>query len=298
MSDFFDSLVHRTARLGHVDPPIRMHFAMSNPTTGPRNTILLIHGFPQTSYQFRHVMEPLTRAGYRVVAPDYRGAGQSSHPDTNYTKATMAADLHELVTAHLQISEPIYVLGHDIGGMVAHAYAFQFPKSVRAVSWGECPLPGTPAFERAGVMPDRFHFLLHKNRDLAVALVQGRERTYLSHFFDKQAVNASAISSSDLDRYVEAYTKPGALRSAFSVYDAFSQDAEDNQRWLEETGKCKVPLLMMNAQLFDHVQDGPVMAHAMYQNYELAEIEGSGHFIAEEEPEQFVDVVLAFIAQH
>lgn len=98
-----------------------------------KGTILLIHGFPQTSYQFRHVITPLSQAGYRIIAPDYRGAGHSSHPRDGYEKSIMATDLHTLVVDHLKITEPVHLVGHDIGGMVAHAYAAWFPKDSRSV---------------------------------------------------------------------------------------------------------------------------------------------------------------------
>lgn len=100
---------------------------------GYKGTILLIHGFPETSYQFRHVITPLSDAGYRVIAPDYRGAGHSSHPRGGYTKSVMAADLHTLLIEHLKIMEPVHVVGHDIGGMIAHAYAANFPRDTRSV---------------------------------------------------------------------------------------------------------------------------------------------------------------------
>lgn len=104
------------------------------PTSKPsKGTVLLIHGFPQTAYQFRHVMTPISDAGYRVVAPDYRGAGHSSHPRDGYTKVVMATDLHTLLVKHLNINEPVHVVGHDIGGMIAHAYAAMFPKDTRSM---------------------------------------------------------------------------------------------------------------------------------------------------------------------
>lgn len=103
------------------------------PSSESKGTVLLIHGFPQTAYQFRHVITPISDAGYRVVAPDYRGAGHSSHPRSGYTKTVMATDLHTLLVDHLKINEPIHVVGHDIGGMIAHAYAALFPKDSRSV---------------------------------------------------------------------------------------------------------------------------------------------------------------------
>merc|ERR1711971_925431 len=103
---------------------VSIHYLSCSPPSNqkPKGTILLIHGFPQTSYQFRHVITPLADAGYTIIAPDYRGAGESSRPRDGYDKLTMAKDLHTLITSHLNIKDKIHVVGHDIGGMVAHAY--------------------------------------------------------------------------------------------------------------------------------------------------------------------------------
>jgi pimeloyl-ACP methyl ester carboxylesterase len=112
---------------------VTIHYIDCPSVGNEKGIILLIHGFPQTSYQFRYVITPLSEAGYRIIAPDYRGAGHSSHPRDGYEKSIMAADLHTLLVEHLKIKEPVHVVGHDIGGMVAHAYAAWFPKDTRSV---------------------------------------------------------------------------------------------------------------------------------------------------------------------
>lgn len=112
---------------------VTIHYIDCPAVGNEKGIILLIHGFPQTSYQFRHVITPLSEAGYRIIAPDYRGAGHSSHPRDGYEKSIMAADLHTLLVEHLKITKPVHVVGHDIGGMVAHAYAAWFPKDTRSV---------------------------------------------------------------------------------------------------------------------------------------------------------------------
>ncbi len=132
---------HRTVE---VEPSVRIAYidCPSKSKRSQRGVILLIHGFPQTSYQFRHVIDTLAEAGYRVLAPDYRGAGASSKPATGFTKSIMARDLVRLLDA-LKIHEPVHVIGHDIGGMIAFAMAAKHPSRVASLNWGECPLPGT-----------------------------------------------------------------------------------------------------------------------------------------------------------
>src|SRR5215217_9206738 len=105
--------------MADIEPGLRMHFVTAG--EGPR-TIVLLHGFPQTWWQWHAIIPPLVEAGFRVVAPDLRGAGDSWRPTTGYDKRTMAADVHRLLGDHLGVGEPAIVAGHDIGLMVAYAY--------------------------------------------------------------------------------------------------------------------------------------------------------------------------------
>jgi pimeloyl-ACP methyl ester carboxylesterase len=108
--------------------------------------LLLIHGFPETSFQFRHVITPLSERGYRVIAPDYRGAGYSSRTRglEGYRKSVLAGDMVSVLDA-LSIDK-VHVVGHDIGGMIAHSFASRYPHRTHSVMWGECPQPGTKAY--------------------------------------------------------------------------------------------------------------------------------------------------------
>lgn len=250
------------------------------------------------SYQFRHVIQPLAEAGYRIIAPDYRGAGQSSHPAYDFTKKSMAYDLVVLIHDYLDISEPIHIVGHDIGGMIAHAYASRHEDQVASVVWGECPLPGTAAYEQNKHMTKQFHFMFQSVPDLPEALVTGREKIYLKHFYDKLAYNTGAITPADLEHYTLMYSQPGALRCAFGVYAAFETDADQNREWLREKGKCPVPALALSGNRSGHETEAEAMVNAMYENVEVAVVKDSGHYIAEENPQDFVQKVLAFVGKH
>ena len=174
-----------------------MHYVDAGEGT---DTLVLLHGFPQTSWQWRHVIEPLADAGYRVIAPDYRGAGHSSRPRSDhgypadlrgevtlprggYTKWEMAEDIHLLLHEHLGLTEPAFVLGHDIGSMVATAYAFRYRDATRALGYGEASQPGTSWFERMKTTATEWHFSFHNVLDLPEMLVTGRERPYLQYFY-------------------------------------------------------------------------------------------------------------------
>jgi pimeloyl-ACP methyl ester carboxylesterase len=277
---------------------IRLNYIESRPSSEPKGAILLIHGFPQTSYQFRHVITPLSDAGYQVIAPDYRGAGQSSKPQNGYEKTQMAEDLHILIQDHLNVRGKVHVVGHDIGGMIAFAYASRYPNDVASVIWGECPLPGTLTYEQIKGTPDVFHFVFHQVPDLPEFLIAGKEREYCKHFFDKIIYNSAAITLEDLDHYALAYKQPGAIRAGLEVYRAFEKDAEENRSWLKAHGKVKVPSLLMMGGEFMLAQSAESMASEFHEGAEVLVIKESGHYIAEEDPEGFVKGVLDFVGKH
>lgn len=260
---------HRQIWLQQADPEIRIYYIDCLPSTGePKGTILLIHGFPETSYQFRHVTGPLAEAGYRVIAPDYRGAGYSSHPPDGYTKDVLAQDLHRLVTEHVGVNEPIHVVGHDIGGMIAHAYVAQFPSHVASVIWGECPLPGTKFYEDTKHTAPLWHFDFQSQSDIAVSLVSGKEKIYLKHFYDRLGQNPEAFSNEDLEFYTTQYSMPGALRCGFHVYRMFDTDAVHNQEWLKKNGKMEVRSMILSGEHVFMTASALEMASEMYSNVE------------------------------
>lgn len=290
--------------------PFRMAFRECLPPghVKQRGVVLLIHGFPQTSLQYRHVLPLLAADGYRSIAPDYRGAGGSSIPvygdeKTKFMKSTMASDMVALLAA-LHISDPAHVVGHDIGGMIAWALASRFPGHVQSVCWGECPLPGTKAyyddFSKLDRTKQQFHFIFHCAQDgLAEALVHGRERMYISHFFARLTYNLDAFPSEIIDEYAAAYSKPGALASAFGVYRAFSNDALENQEHIQRHGMCSVPSMVLSGEHSRQAEEAEEMASTVTSsgNLEVRVIGAAGHYIAEENPEEFAAVLLVFLAK-
>lgn len=274
---------------------LRIHYVECSPRGVCTATVLLIHGFPETCYQYRHVMEPLAAAGYRVVAPDYRGAGDSSHPKHNYDKVTMAGDLYRLMREHLQMNDPIHVVGHDIGGMIAHAFATTYPSYTKSVAWGEACIPGSAFYASAKASIDKFHFVFHRVPDgLPEALVSGRERLYLKQFFDRQINNTEGVGRDDFEHYVYYYRLPDAMRCAFEVYREFPQDEKRNLAVVKEQGKCKVPCLLLNGSLSDHLQYAQALGDQFYESFTCAEVLGSAHYIAEENPVDFCAALLNF----
>lgn len=286
-----------------TEPPIRIAYIDCRPPNAipQKDVIVLLHGFPQTSYQFRHVIAPFAAAGYRVIAPDYRGAGASSKPASGFTKSIMADDVMSLLE-YLDVDRPVHLVGHDIGGMIAYNCATQHSDRVASVVWGECPLPGTVVYEvnRTERTVQQFHFIFQSVLDLPEALVAGRERLYLSHFFSKPAYNTAAISTMDLDYYVEMYSQPGAMRCAFDLYRAFEADAQENLQRLDYREKCKVPAMALSGEMSTHKDEAMDMFNEVHKQgtFEVAVVEDAGHYIAEENPEEFVREVLRFVSKH
>ena len=213
----------------------------------------------------------------------------------------MAADILRLLD-YLAIYEPVHLVGHDIGGMIAYAFAARYPQRTRSVIWGECPLPGTSVYDedRSTHGIQQFHFWFQSVVDLPEALVAGREMTYLNHFFAKLSYNASAIAEPDLDYYAKMYGRPGALRCAFNLYRSFAKDAEENLEWVAAHGKCKVRALGLSGAKSRHKETAERMLAEVHESgtFTVAEVAESGHYIAEENPSQFCDIILRFIAQN
>jgi len=282
--------------------PVRIAFVdYPSSKSSPKATIVLLHGFPQTSYQFRHALPLLAKEGYRCIAPDYRGAGRSSKNHNDFRKTAMAADMVALLDK-LGVTEPVHLVGHDIGGMIAFALASRCPERVRSVCWGECPLPSTGAYnrDRTDNAVQQFHFVFHAVPDLPEALVAGRERIYVSHFLNKITYNLAAFSEDDIDHYAAAYAQPGAMRCAFGVYRAFETDAQENRQWVEARGKCQVPTMILSGEFSRHREEAYEMSLEVTDGkmVEVGVVEGAAHYLAEESSGGFVEAVLSFLAKN
>jgi pimeloyl-ACP methyl ester carboxylesterase len=279
--------------MADIEPGLRLHHVVAGDGT---RVAVLLHGFPQTWWQWHKIIPRFVEAGFRVVAPDYRGAGQSWRPAGGYDKRTMAEDIRRLLLEHLEIDKPIVIVGHDIGMMVAYAYAQAHQSEVSRLVVIDAPLPGTAVFDRLRSDPRVWHFAFHGARDIAEMLVAGREREYLRAFFNARIFNASAITESDLDIYATAYAAPGAMRAGFELYRAFDRDAADNREALSRNGKLSVPVLAVGG---DTSTSGPLveeMMHEVAEHVTAVRVARTGHWIAEENPEAFAGALLDFLA--
>jgi pimeloyl-ACP methyl ester carboxylesterase len=278
--------------MADVEPGVRLHYVTAG--EGDRTAVLL-HGFPQTCRAWHGFIPLLTAAGFRVIAPDYRGAGNSSRPLGGYDKQTMAQDIRRLLRDGLRIAGPLVMIGHDIGLMVAYAYAAQYRSEVSHLVVMDAPLPGTAVFDRLRADPRVWHFAFHGVRDVPEMLVAGRQRPYLQAFSQPRFFDPSAIDDSELDIYASAYAAPGAMRAGFELYRAFDRDSEDNRANLKRDGKLTIPVLAVGGAIST---TGPLMGEMMREvaeNVSEYRVPRTGHWIAEENPDALMERRGAFL---
>ncbi len=285
--------------MAQVEPGVHLHYVEMG--SGPR-TMVLLHGYPQTWWEWRHAMPLLAAAGFRVIAVDYRGAGQSSKPDGGYDKRTMATDIQQLLTVHLGVNEPVVMVGHDIGMTVAFAFAGLYPNASEKLVLVDAVVPGTDTYKNAlttGKMrgSNLAHFFFHNARNnMAETLTAGRERVYLQDFFDRIAFNQGAFGAEVIDIYTAHYAAPGGMKAGFEVYRAFDQDAEDNAEALASSGRLKLPLLFVAGEESIVGSFAEATLSEIAENGVLVRVSRSGHYVPEENPEEFTEKVIEFCA--
>lgn len=277
------SIENRYAQL----PGLRLHYAIA----GAGEPVLLIHGFPQTWQEWRNVI-PALAEHYTVIAPDYRGAGDSDRPQGGYDKHTMMEDLRALV---LQLGHRrVRVVGHDIGAMVAYRYAAMHPDEVQQLVLMDAPVPGTAALDQVRAMPRAWHANFHNVRDLPELLVAGRERDYLTLFFKSRFTRPDSMAAQDIAVYVDAYSAPGAMRAGFELYRAWDQDAQDNQPCLAR--KLDTPVLVLGAGASASGRLLESMTHEIARNGLFRLVTDAGHWLCEENPREVEHQLLEFFA--
>lgn len=258
--------------------------------------MVLVHGYPQSWWCWRHVVGPLAAAGHRVVAVDLRGAGGSSRPPAGYDTWTLAGDVHAVVRDHLGADGPLAVVGHDVGSMVALAHGLRFRGDADRLVLMEATLPGTAAHERLAADPRHWHYAFHAVPDLPEFLTAGREREYLRFFFDGAAADPCALTPADLDRYAADFRQPGAMRAGFELYRAFDRDDRDNRAALAAGGRLAVPVLAVAGagNLFADVHEA--MVREVADDVRAVTLPGAGHWVPEEDPAGLLGVLLPFLA--
>ncbi len=265
---------------------VRINYKIAG--NGP--VVLLLHGYAQTSHMWTPLI-PALSATHTVIAPDLRGAGASERTQSGYDKKTMAVDMHELVRALGHGNEKVQVVGHDIGLMVAYAYAAQFPQDVNKVILMDAFLPGVGDWQHVWLLRDLWHF--HFYGETPLALVKGRERIYFEHFWnDFAADRTKSVSEADRRLYAAAYAHDNGMRAGFEYFRNFEQDAKDFAGFAQT--KLPMPFLVLTGEKASGtllIEQTKLVA----TNVTGVVIKGSGHWLMDEARDQVVPHIATFL---
>ncbi|HXN66525.1 MAG TPA: alpha/beta hydrolase [Bradyrhizobium sp.] len=265
---------------------IRLHYLIA----GKGDPVVLLHGYAESSHMWLPLIAKLADK-HAVIAPDLRGFGQSAAPEDGYTKAAMARDIHALVKS-LGYGR-IRLVGHDIGLMVAYAYAAQYPDDVDRLVLMEAFLPGVGDWNSVFLLRDLWHFHFYGKTPLA--LVTGRERIYLEHFWNDFAADPSkSLSERDRVFYAKEYAQPGHIKAGMEVFRAFPKDAEDFAGFAKT--KLAMPLLVLSGEKAGGpflIEQGKMVA----TNVEGVLVKGSGHWLMEEATDQVIPKLVEFLGR-
>jgi len=250
--------------------------------------VVLLHGYAQTSHMWMPLMPRLT-SSHTVIAPDLRGAGGSARPPDGYDKKTLAKDIRGL--ARQLGHERVQLVGHDIGLMVAYAYAAQYPGEVSKVVLMDAFLPGVGDWKDVWLLRDLWHF--HFYGETPLALVKGRERIYFEHFWnDFAADRTKSVPEADRRIYAAAYARAGGMRAGVEYFKAFEQDARDFAAFAAT--RLEMPFLVLTGEkasgtfLIEQVK--------MVANHVSGTVvKGAGHWLMEEATDRVVPALVAFL---
>ena len=272
-----------TDRFANVNG-VKLHYLIA----GKGDPVILLHGYAQNSHMWRPLMVELAKSN-TVIAPDLRGFGQSSKPTSGYDKKTMAQDVHALAQSLGYRHE--VVVGHDIGLMVAYAFAAQYPNEVDRICLMDAFLPGVGDWKTVWLLRDLWHF--HFYGETPLKLVAGRERIYFEHFWNDFAGDPKhSVPETDRRFYAKSYAQPGAMRAGFEVFRNFEQDAKDFAEFAQR--KLSMPMLVLTGEK----ASGAFLieqARLVDTNVEGVVIKDKGHWLMEEAPQQVIPHLVAFI---
>ncbi len=270
----------KTARIDDVE----LHYLAAG--HGP--TVILLHGFAETSRMWRPLI-PLLTKNFSVIAPDLPGIGDSSIPSDRIDMLSAANRIHALVRS-LGI-EKARVVGHDIGLMVAYAYAAQFPAETEKLVVMDAFLPGVAGWEPIYNAPNIWHFRF--NGEYPENLVSGRERTYFEYFWNVLAADkAHSIPEADRKAYTEAYSRPGRMRAAWAYFASWPQLAKDFGK-LSQT-KLTMPVMSIGGDKSLGKELGE-QAKLVTDNPTIIVLPNTGHWILEEKPKETTDALINFL---
>jgi pimeloyl-ACP methyl ester carboxylesterase len=255
--------------------------------TGP--AVVLVHGFADTGDMWTPLATALA-ADHTVIVPDLRGMGLSAVPDRGFEKMNQAKDIADVLDAlHIARAD---IVGHDIGNMVAFAFAERYPERTTKLVMMDAPVPGVGPWDDILKSPLLWHFRFG-GVDME-RLVAGRERIYLDRFWNDFAADPSKFDEASRTHYAQLYAKPGHMHAGFAQFAVFDQDVIDNKAAVAR-GRLQMPVLAIGG---DHSL-GSTMAYIMRfaaDSVREIVITQSGHWLMEEQPKATVSAIVDFLS--
>lgn len=249
--------------------------------------VVLVHGYAENSDSWAPLAADLMK-DHTVVVPDLRGIGRSSKPDGGYDKKTQAKDIRAVVT--VLGYDRTFVVAHDIGNMVAYAYAAMYPDKVERLVVMDAPIPGIEPWNEILQSPGVWHFNFHGPD--AERLVAGRERIYFDRIWNDFTGDRGRPDEATRNFFTATYAQPGGMRAGFAQFAAFSQDAKDNKVF--EQVKLPMPVLAIGGEKSFGALQAEIMRHVA-TNVREAVVAGSGHWLMEERPAETVALIRTFL---
>nr|WP_245515019.1 alpha/beta hydrolase [Jiella endophytica] len=255
---------------------------------GEGPAVVLLHGYGETGDMWAPLAADLAK-DHKVIVPDLRGLGLSQRPEGGYDKKTQGQDIAGLLDA-LDVGQ-VEVVAHDIGNMVAYAFAAEHRDRVTKLVLMDAPLPGVGPWDEILKNPLLWHFRFG-GPDME-RLVAGRERIYLDRFWNEFSAKPANFDEASREHYAALYALPGAMHAGFAQFAAFDQDAVDNQAFMA-AGKLTMPVLAVGGEASFGTTMAAVTGFAA-SNVKGAVIKGAGHWLMEEQPAATVAVVRGFL---
>jgi pimeloyl-ACP methyl ester carboxylesterase len=254
---------------------------------GSGSVVVLLHGYAENSDSWAPLAADLMK-DHTVVVPDLRGIGRSSKPEGGYDKKTQAKDIRAVVTGLGY--DRTFVVAHDIGNMVAYAYAAMYPDKVERLVVMDAPIPGIEPWSEILQNPGVWHFNF-RGPD-AERLVAGRERIYFDRIWNDFTGDRGKPDEATRNFFTATYAQPGGMRAGFAQFSAFSQDAKDNK--IFEQTKLPMRVLAVGGEKSFGALQAVIMRHVA-TNVQEAVVAGSGHWLMEERPAETVALIRGFL---
>lgn len=257
-------------------------------TSGQGPALILLHGYTQTSRMWRPIIPRLAEK-FTVIAPDLPGIGDSAIPSGGLDMKTAATSIHSLLKS-LGV-EKARVVGHDIGLMVAYAYAAQYPSETEKLVLMDAFLPGVGGWETIYNDPAIWHFRF--NGSTPEALVRGRERIYFEHFWNDFAADKHhSIPEADRVAYSAAYARPGRMRAGWAYFVSFTQTAQDFAKFAQT--KLTMPVLAIAGERASGKELG-TEAKLVAFDAQVVVLNNTGHWVLEENPKETTEALMSFL---